>query len=126
MIYFSNFFARRIEAVSRQLESARGESGNPIITCKLYFNQGSLRWVDVKDNIWVFPCWLFPLVYILVMFFSSADIHYFEDEPSRVRKFLFNFRKRNLYISLFKEPDKNLLDYLGSLKYLRAISRKLY
>lgn len=121
MIYLSNFFARKIEAISRQIEEVRTNKKDPIISCCYFLEQRPLSLNDIKDNIWVFPRWLYPFVAFLIVVFSRSDIHLFEDELSFWRLFACNLKKRNIYISLFKGINANLIGYLNKVKYIKAI-----
>ena len=121
MIYLSNFFARKVEAVSRQIEESRGSNKNPIITCGYFLNQKILSFQDIKDNIWVFPKWLYPFVAFIVVILTKSDIHLFEDEPSWWRLTALNIRKRSIYVSLFKDIDENLIKYINKIKYITTI-----
>ncbi len=122
MIYLSNFFARHIEAVSKQVEDARGSKTHPIVTCCYFLGQKPLQIKDIKDNIWIFPQKIYPLIASLVLLFTKSDIHYFEDEPSAWRLFFLNLRERNIYVSLFKDIDQKLVQYLNKIKNLKSIS----
>ncbi len=122
MLYLVNFFTRKIEAVSKQVEDARVSTSDKIITCGYFLNQKILSPGDIKDGIWVFPKWLYPIVAFLILIFTTDDVHLFEDEPSWWRKFGLNFRKRKLYISLFKDINLKLIQFLGELKNLTAVS----
>jgi len=122
MIYLSNFFARGVEAVSIQVEAARLSPKDPIISCGYFLDQKILSLSDIKDNIWIFPKWLFPLVSTLVISFSRQGIHYFEDEPSSIKKILLNLRCRPVYISLFKDVTPALINYLKGLHFLEGVT----
>ena len=122
MIYLINFFARKIEAVSRQVELARKTSRDPIITCCYLLNQKPLRLKDIKDNIWIFPPWLYPIVTFIIVSLTKCDIHLFEDEPSWWRKVALNLRKRKIYVSLFKDINPKLIRFLNQIKNLKSVS----
>ncbi len=121
MIYLTNFFARRIEAVSKQVEDSRLSKNDPIVTCCYFLNQKPLRLADIKDNIWIFPKWLYPFATLLILTFSKADVHVFEDESSVWRRVSLNFRKRKVFISLFKDVNLSLIGHINSLKNVRAV-----
>ena len=122
MIYLVNFFARKIEAISRQVEEARQDKKDPIITCCYFLGQKPLNIKDIKDNIWIFPKKIYPIVAFIVIVLTNCDIHIFEDEPSIWRKISLNFRKRKIYVSLFKDINKSLINYLNKIKFINLIT----
>lgn len=121
MIYLTNFFARKIEAVSKQVEDSRSNKKDPIITCCYFLNQKPLRLMDIKDNIWIFPKRLYPIAAFLLLVFSKMDVHIFEDEPSTWRRISLNIRKRKLFISLFKDVNLSLISHINSINNVRCV-----
>lgn len=121
MIYLVNFFVRNTEAISRQVEEARATKKDPIITCCYFLNQKPLRFEDIKDNIWIFPKWLYPVVAFIILIISKSDVHIFEDEPSTWRLIALNFRKRKIFVSLFKDINEPLVKYLNKFNFISTI-----
>lgn len=122
MIYLVNFFVRNIEAISRQIEEARATTKDPIITCCYFLNQKPLRFKDIKDNIWIFPRWLYPIVAFIILIISKSDVHIFEDEPSVWRLIALNSRKRKIFVSLFKDINELLVKHLNKLNFINTIT----
>lgn len=121
MIIINDFFKRKKEAVSNQMELLLNATGGKIITATRFMNQKSFQKEDRKDKIYIYP----PVIYHIVLFFSMIftrdDIHIFEEEPQLEKRFLFNTFNKNVYVSMYRQPFKKYAEHLKKYKNLKGV-----
>lgn len=121
MLFVSDFFTRHKEAVSNQLELLAEKQSGKIIAATRFMGQRALHKDDTRDGIFVVPSFTYPII-LAAMILSGRDaVHVFEEESFWWKKALFNMSRRPLYVSLYRRPELEHIDYLRSYKYLQKI-----
>lgn len=121
MLFVSDFFTRRKEAVSNQLELLARKQSGKIIAATRFMGQPALHKDDIKDSIYVVPSFVYPLA-LAVMLFSGRDaVHVFEEESFWWKRVLLNMSRRPLYISLYRRPEPEHINYLQDYRHLQKI-----
>lgn len=121
MIVVNDFFKRRKEAVSNQMELISKSSNGKIISATRFMNQKPLQQEELKDNIYVYTPFKYPFMLRKHLKNSNDSIYLFEEEPSIYKRILFNKSKKNLYISLYRMPSTKECNHLKKFKYLKDI-----
>ncbi len=121
MVLVCDFFVRDREAVSNQICCIRDATNGKIIAATRFLGQKSFVPADRRDRIYVYP----PVVYhcrliLWLLLHPCTEIHYFEEEPSRHKRFYFNLFNRPLFISMYRQPDEK---YARHLKKYRNVKR---
>lgn len=121
MLIVNDFFKRKKEAVSNQMELIKIATNGKIIAATRFMNQKKCQKEDKKDNIYIYS----PFMYIVLLFFyvfkEKKSIHSFEEEPSIYKRFLFNHSRKNLYVSIYREPNIKFAEHLKKYKFLKRI-----
>lgn len=96
-------------------------TGGKIIAATRFMRQKAFQKEDRKDRIYIYP----PLIYHIVLWFSvifsKEDIHIFEEEPQLEKRILFNTFKKNVYVSMYREPFIEYAEHLKKYKKLKAV-----
>ena len=121
MIIVNDFFKRRKEAVSNQMELISKANDCEIVAATRFMNQKPLQEEDLKDKIYVYRPFIYPFMLIKHIINTSGIIHLFEEEPSIFKEILFNKSKRDLFISLYRMPTNKECIHLKRYKYLKGI-----
>lgn len=121
MLIVNDFFKRKKEAVSNQMETLHNKTGGKIITATRFMKQKSFQKEDRKDNIFIYPPFIYHIVLWINVLFSKDDIHIFEEEPQLEKRILFNLTKKNLYVSMYREPFLEYAEHLKKYKNLKAV-----
>lgn len=123
MLIINDFFTRRKEAVSNQMELVlkSSENNSKIITATRFMNQKSMQDDELKDNIFVYHPAIYPFAVIKNLISTKGMVHLFQEEPSLFKKTLLNLTKRPLYISLYRRPTIEECKHLKKYKYLKGI-----
>lgn len=121
MLIVNDFFKRKKEAVSNQMEALLEEVGGKIITATRFMKQKSFRKEDRKDSIYIYPPMIYHIILFFNMIFNHDDIHIFEEEPQLEKRLLFNLFNKNVYVSMYREPFKEYADHLKKYKNLKAV-----
>lgn len=121
MIIINDFFKRKIEAVSMQMEYLKDATNGKIITATRFMNQKSFQKNDRKDKIFVYPPFLYHIILLFNVIFSNHDIHIFEEEPSFYKRVIFNMFKKNVYVSMYREPFPKYVEHLKKYKKLAGV-----
>lgn len=121
MIVINDFFKRKKEAVSNQMELVKDIYGCKIISATRFMKQKALKKEDRKDNIYIFHPLIYHIVLILIMFRKDKDVHIFEEEPQFEKRFLFNLFKKNVYVSMYREPFPKYINHLKKYKNLKSV-----
>lgn len=121
MWYICDFFVRNKEAVSNQMELLAMHNKGRILGATRFMGQRALRRHETKDRIFVLPALLYNVALPLIAFTSRQPIHYFEEEPSRFKRRLFNARRQPLYISMYRRPSAEYAKHISQYRHLRKI-----
>lgn len=121
MLIINDFFKRKKEAVSNQMEALLNVTGGKIIAATRFMNQKAFQKEDIKDNIFIYPPFLYQIIMTIHVLFSKDDIHIFEEEPNRYKVWLFNLSKKNIYVSMYRKPFKKYVDHINKYKKLKGI-----
>lgn len=121
MLIINDFFKRKKEAVSMQMELIKTATNGKIISATRFMKQKSFDKEDRRDNIYIYPPFLYQLIMTLNLIKGNEDVHIFEEEPNRYKRFLLNLRKRNLYVSMYREPFFEYIEHIKKYKYLKKI-----
>lgn len=120
MIYVCDFFAAK-EAVSNQMEMLRAEHNSWIFSAVRFLGQKPLRIHDLLNRRVILPERIYnPLLYIIART-AKTGIHYFEEEPSGKIRFILNQAKCDLYISMYRKPDRIYAKHLLKYKKLKNV-----
>ncbi len=122
MIIVNDFFKRKIEAVSNQMEACLDELGGKIISASRFLGQEVLKEEDIRDNIFIYTPFKYKIALIKEMLNKSKEsILVFEEEPSIFKRILFNLSRRDVYISMYRKPYKKYINHIKKYKYLKKI-----
>jgi len=121
MLIINDFFKRHKEAVSNQMEALLKETGGKIVTATRFMRQRAFQKEDREDSIYIYPPFLYHLVLFFQMIFNHDDIHIFEEEPQFEKRFLFNLFRKNVYVSMYREPFYEYAEHLKKYKYLKGV-----
>ena len=77
MIIVNDFFKRRKEAVSNQMELISKANDCEIVAATRFMNQKPLQEEDLKDKIYVYRPFIYPFMLIKHIIISSDIIHLF-------------------------------------------------
>ena len=90
MIIINDFFKRRKEAVSNQMELIAKDNDCEIVAATRFMNQKPLQEDELKDKIYVYSPLVYPFQIIKHLKNSEGPIHIFEEEPSKFKETVFN------------------------------------
>lgn len=121
MIIVNDFFKRYKEAVSNQMELVKDIYDCKIITATRFMGQKANQPEDRKDNIFIYNPFFYHIVLFFNMFSKDKDIHIFEEEPQLEKRILFNTFRKNVYVSMYREPFKKYVEHLKKYKNLKVI-----
>ena len=121
MLYINDFFVRSKEAVSNQMELLLNKNGGRIIAATRFMGQRALQTNELKDSIYLFPPFLYWIVMIFQVLFSKDDIHVFEEEPSKIKRFFFNMSRKKVYVSMYRRPYRKYAEHLKKYKRLKYV-----
>ncbi len=122
MIYICDFFKRHKEAISNQIELLAINSNSEVIAATRFMGQKSFQKDDRKDKIYIYPPAIYNLLLPLKIINSCKEpVHYFEEEASSYKRFLFNSTKTPLYISMYRRPTSEYIEHIKKYKYLEKI-----
>lgn len=123
MLVINDFFKRKKEAISNQMELILNstDEDSKIITATRFMNQKSMQESELKDNIFVYHPLLYPFVVFKNLIGNNQVVHLFQEEPSLYKQFLLNLTKHPLYISLYRRPTNEECTHLKKYKYLKGI-----
>lgn len=121
MLIINDFFKRKKEAVSNQMEDLLNVTGGKIISATRFMNQKSFQKEDRKDNIYIYPPFLYHIMLLINVMFSKEDVHIFEEEPQLEKRLLFNIFNKNVYVSMYREPFEKYVNHLKKYKNLKAV-----
>lgn len=121
MLIVNDFFKRRKEAVSNQMEALLTITNGKIITATRFMKQKSFQKEDRKDNIFVYPPLIYHIMLYLNILLSKNDVHIFEEEPQLEKRLLFNMFNKDVYVSMYREPFEKYAMHLKKYKNLRAV-----
>lgn len=121
MLIVNDFFKRKKEAVSNQMETLLHATGGKIITATRFMKQKAFQKEDRKDKIFIYPPFIYHIVLWFSVIFSKDDIHIFEEEPQLEKRLLFNLFRKNVYVSMYREPFLKYAEHLKKYKRLKAV-----
>jgi len=121
MLYISEFFVNKKEAVSNQIELLRSSTSSSLFAAAIFMDQAKLNRQDLKAKRFIFPLKAYLFLLPFVAIFSKHSIHYFEEEPNTRRQLIFNLARKPLYISMYRKPFKEYVDHVKKYKYLKKI-----
>lgn len=121
MIIINDFFKRRKEAVSNQMELIAKDNNCEIVAATRFMGQKPLQEEELKDKIYIYSPYIYPLQIIKHLKTSKGLIHIFEEEPSKFKEMAFNLTKRPVYVSLYRMPSPKQCEHLKKYKYLKGI-----
>lgn len=121
MLYINDFFVRNKEAVSNQMELLLNKNGGKIIAATRFMGQRALQKEELKDSIYLFPPILYWIVMIFQVLFANDDIHVFEEEPSKIKRFFFNLSRKKVYVSMYRRPYRKYAEHLKKYKRLKYV-----
>src|SRR5262245_15912575 len=121
MLFVCDFFTRHKEAVSNQIELLATHSSGTVLAATRFMKQRPLQKSELSARIIILPAWLYNATLPLVLALSNRPVHYFEEEPSAWKRFLFNLRKRRLYVSMYRRPDKEYAAHVANYKHLQQL-----
>lgn len=116
-----DFFARGKEAISYQMELLASRTGGSIVAAAKIMDQRALQPADRHDSIFILPVWLYLCSLPVIAWCTGRPIHYFEDGPSPWKRLVFNVRKRELYVSLYKRPTERYAQHIRKYRYLKRL-----
>lgn len=121
MIIVNDFFKRKKEAVSMQMEFLKDATNGKIITATRFMKQKAFKKKDRDDNIYVYPPFIYRILLFFNILFGRGDIHIFEEEPSFYKRFICNLSKKRVYISMYREPFEKYAEHLKKYKNLSGV-----
>jgi len=122
MLIINDFFARKIEAISFQMEAILQGLGGQIITAKRFFSQKVLQKEDIKDKIFVYYQMQYKFKLMTKILFSKdKNVFVFEEEPSFFKRMIINLSKKNLYVSMYRKPYFKYMKHLKKYNNLKKI-----
>lgn len=121
MLIVNEFFKRRKEAVSNQMEVLLKGTGGKIISATRFMKQKSFQKEDRKDNIYIYPPFIYHIMLWINVIFTKDKIHIFEEEPQKEKRILFNLFKKDVYVSMYREPFEKYAVHLKKYKRLKAV-----
>ncbi len=121
MIVINDFFKRKKEAVSNQMELVKNIYNCKIITATRFMKQKAYQKEDRKDNIYIYDPFTYHIALFLNMFSKDKDIHIFEEEPQLEKRLLFNIFNKNVYVSMYREPFEKYANHLKKYRNLKAV-----
>lgn len=121
MIIINDFFKRRKEAVSNQMELIAKDNNCEIVAATRFMGQKTLQEEDLKDKIYVYSPYQYPFKIIKHLKFSYGIIHIFEEQPSKFKEIVFNLTRRPVYVSLYRMPSSKECEHLKKYKNLKGI-----
>ncbi len=120
MIYICDFFAAK-EAVSNQMEMLRSGNNSYIFSASRFLNQKKIRMTDLKNKRIIVSERLYEILLPFVVRANKNGVHYFEEEPSEKIREVFNRSKSDLFISMYKKPDREYVEHLKGYKNLKKV-----
>ena len=121
MIIINDFFTRRKEAVSNQMELISKDNNCEIVAATRFMNQKPLQENDVKDKIYIYSPIRYPFEMIKHIKTNTGIIHVFEETASKLKEITFNLSRRPVYVSLYRMPTSKQCKHLKKYKNLRGI-----
>lgn len=120
MLYICDFFAKR-EAVSNQIEILRSKTNSYLFAAARFLKQKPLSIGDIKNKRLIMTERGYSLLLPVVAKAARNGIHYFEEEPSVKMRKIFNNSDSDLYISMYRRPNKEYVQHLKGYKNLRKV-----
>ncbi len=120
MIYVCDFFAAK-EAVSNQIELLRSNSNSFIFSASRFLNQKKLQPRDLKNKRIIISERLYGFLLPFVARITKSGIHYFEEEPSEKMRKIFNRSISDLFISMYRRPNREYANHLMGYKNLKGV-----
>lgn len=121
MLIINDFFARKKEAISNQMELLANSYNCKIISATRFMKQKAFKKDDLEDNIYVYPSFIYPIQLIINLKKNKGIVHLYEEEPSLYKEMILNLSERPLYISLYRRPSDAEIRHLKKYKYLVGI-----
>ena len=121
MLIINDFFKRKKEAVSNQMELILNSVDGKIISATRFMKQKPFQKEDRKNNIYIYPPFIYHIMLFLNVAFSKDDVHIFEEEPQLEKRLLFNIFNKNVYVSMYREPFLKYVEHLKKYKNLKAV-----
>lgn len=121
MLYVSDFFARHREAVSNQVELLIKSQQGHLVAATRFMGEKPMRKLDRQDGIYIVPAFVYPVALAIALLTSRAPVHAFEEESFPWKRFLFNLSRRPLYVSLYRRPELDHIEYLRTYRHLKGI-----
>lgn len=121
MLIINDFFKRKKEAVSNQMEALLNKTDGKIISATRFMKQKAMQRNDRKDKIYIYNPIVYQLIMTLNVLLSKDDIHIFEEEPNIYKEYLFNFSKKNIYVSMYRKPYPKYIQHLKKYKNLKGV-----
>ena len=121
MIIINDFFTRRKEAVSNQMELISKDNNCEIVAATRFMNQKPLQENDVKDKIYIYSPIRYPFEMIKHIKTNTGIIHVFEETASKLKEITFNLSRRPVYVSIYRMPTAKQCKHLKKYKNLRGI-----
>lgn len=116
-------FLKEKEAVSNQMEALLNKTDGKIISATRFMKQKAMQRNDRKDKIYIYNPIVYQLIMTLNVLLSKDDIHIFEEEPNIYKEYLFNFSKKNIYVSMYRKPYPKYIQHLKNIKLKRCVCR---
>lgn len=121
MLIINDFFKRKKEAVSNQMEALLGKTGGKIIAATRFMGQKALQKADIKDNIYIYNPFFYQIVMTIQVLFSKENIHVFEEESNKYKEWLFNVSNKDVYVSMYRKPFPKYVEHLKRYKNLKGV-----
>jgi len=121
MVIINDFFVRRKEAVSNQMELIAKENNCEIVAATRFMGQKSLQKEDIKDKIYIYSPIRYPFGILKHLKSNQGIIHVFEETSSKFKEIIFNWFKRPVYVSIYRMPSTRQCKHLKKYKNLNAI-----
>lgn len=122
MIIINDFFVRKKEAVSNQMELLLKYEKGVIISAKRFMGQKSLQEVDIKDSIYIYNSVVYVFIAIYKILKNKKDIvHIFEEEPCWWKRLFCNIAKSKVYVSMYRRPNEKYAKHLKKYKGLECV-----
>ena len=121
MLIINDFFVRRKEAVSNQMELIAKANNCEIVSATRFMDQKPLQKEDLKDKIYIYSPIKYPFQMIKHIKSTSGIIHVFEETASKLKEITFNLSKRPVYVSLYRMPSDKQCEHLKKYKNLKGI-----
>lgn len=122
MIIINDFFVRNKEAVSNEMEMIKEATNGKIISATRFMNQRSFKRKDRNDNIYIYPPFIYHIVlFFIVLFSKDKNILIYEEEPQFEKRFLLNLSRKNIFVSMYREPFKEYAEHIKKYKKLKAV-----